>query len=117
MTGPSDTFGYADVYIAKSLIANAQDIKAYLDGYPIGYAVSSLDDSWLVHFTYPYSTHTITIGLSSVSFFGIPFETAVILTGLVLVAVVLGVLYVLRKMKKGGYLRFLNSFVPSISLL
>jgi len=63
VSGPSGTTGYVKVTIAKELVANATDIKVYLDGSPINYTVTSLDDSWLLHFTYTHSDHAVTIGL------------------------------------------------------
>lgn len=63
VSGPSGTRGYVKVTIAKDLVANATDIKVYLDGSQIYYTVESLDDSWLLHFTYMHSDHAVTIGL------------------------------------------------------
>jgi len=63
-SGPSGTSGYVKVAIAKNLVANATDIKVYLDGNPMSYTVKSLDDSWLLHFTYNHSDHVVTIELA-----------------------------------------------------
>jgi hypothetical protein len=63
VSGPSGTTGYVKVIIAKELIANASDIKVYLDGNQIEYTITSLDDSWLLYFTYTHSDHAVTIGL------------------------------------------------------
>lgn len=65
VTGPSGTSGYADVYIAKTLIQDASSIYIYLDGNKIDHTVISTGDSWLLHFIYSHSTHEITVGLSS----------------------------------------------------
>jgi hypothetical protein len=63
VSGPSGTSGYVKVTIAKDLVANATDIKVYLDGSPLNYTVTSLGDSWLLYFTYMHSDHAVTIGL------------------------------------------------------
>jgi len=66
-TGPSDTIGYVKVYIAKTLVDNIADLKVYLNGDQLNYTGTSLDDSWLLHFTYLHSTHKVTISLGQVS--------------------------------------------------
>ena len=63
--GESGTLGYADVYIAKTLIQDATSIEVRLDGNKMDYTTISEDDSWLVHFTYSHSTHKVTINLGS----------------------------------------------------
>ena len=65
LTGPSGTSGYADVYVAKTLIQNASSIQVFLDGNKIDCAVKSIDDSRLFHFIYNHSSHHITINLGS----------------------------------------------------
>jgi hypothetical protein len=68
VTGPSGTTGYVNVHIAKTLVENIADVKVYLDGNQLDYTVTSLDDSWLLHFTYGHSTHIIAISLGLVPF-------------------------------------------------
>jgi len=63
VTGPSGTTGYVNVFLAKTLVENIADVKVYLDGDQLNYTITSTDDSWLLHFTYRHSTHTITISL------------------------------------------------------
>lgn len=65
VTGLSDTSGYVDVYMAKNVISNIEDVKAYLDGSEVEYAASSFDDYWLIHFTYHHSSHEVLLRLSS----------------------------------------------------
>ena len=67
VSGPSGTTGYADVYIAKSLVNDISTVKAYIDGNTLNYTVTSTADSWILHFTYHHSTHEITINLNKVS--------------------------------------------------
>ncbi|HLC00669.1 MAG TPA: PQQ-binding-like beta-propeller repeat protein [Candidatus Bathyarchaeia archaeon] len=63
VTGETGTEGFVDMTIAKSLVANIVDLKVYLDGVSINYVATSTDDSWLMHFTYTHSTHTVTVNL------------------------------------------------------
>jgi len=63
VTGDSGTTGYADVYIAKTLVQNAAGIEVFLDGNKLDHTVSSTDDSWLLHFVYSHSTHSVTVNL------------------------------------------------------
>ena len=63
VTGPSNTTGYANVYIAKSIVQDISSISIYLDGNKVDYSATPIDDSWLLHFTYQHSTHTVTINL------------------------------------------------------
>ena len=67
VSGPSGTTGYADVYIAKSLVNDISTVKAYIDGNSINYTVTSTADSWILHFTYHHSTHEVTIYLNNAS--------------------------------------------------
>ena len=102
VSGPSGTKGYVKVTVAKSLVENIADVKVYLDGNQLNYTVTSLDDSWLLHFTYLHSTHKVTISLSAIS---TPFiETPlgkVVLYGIPITAmVILIVLYVLKKKQR-----------------
>ena len=47
VSGPSGTTGYADAYIAKTLIANITDLKVSLDGNQLPVTVTSTTDSSL----------------------------------------------------------------------
>jgi len=102
VSGPSGTKGYVKVTVAKTLVGDIADVKVYLDGSQLNYTVTSLDDSWLLYFTYLHSTHEVTISLSDIS---TPFiETPlgkVVLYGIPITAIIiLIVLYVLRKKQK-----------------
>lgn len=73
VTGASGTYGYIDVFIAKTLIPNIDAVKAYLNGDPVQFTSSTLEDAYLLHFAYQHSSHAIVImfGLSG-SPLGIP---------------------------------------------
>jgi parallel beta-helix repeat protein len=63
-SGPSGTRGYTRVTIAKSLVANATNIRVYLDGSQTQYSIASTDDSWLLTFNYTHSTHKVVVNLN-----------------------------------------------------
>lgn len=99
VTGESGTTGYVDVYIAKSIIGDIANVKAYLDSDKIEYTATSVSDSWLLHFSYQHSTHEVILSLGpSPSAFSLdsPLSLGVIV-GVILIVVVAGVLVVLRK--------------------
>jgi hypothetical protein len=68
VVGPSGTSGYVKATIAKSILANGEDTKVYLDGNQLDYSVTSTDDSWLITFSYSHSTHQISMHLGANSF-------------------------------------------------
>jgi len=62
-SGEPGTRGYAKVTIAKTLVANVQNILVYLDGNPLNYTYTSTQSSWILNFDYPHSTHELTVNL------------------------------------------------------
>jgi hypothetical protein len=65
VSGPSGTTGYVKANIAKNLVSNPENIKVYLDSKQLNYEVASLEDSWLLSFTYQHSTHQVSIDLAA----------------------------------------------------
>ena len=63
VTGPTGTRGYADVYIAKSLVNDTSSISAYIDGAQASFTITSTADSYVLHFSYHHSTHEVEIDL------------------------------------------------------
>jgi hypothetical protein len=63
VTGPSGTTGYVKMSIAKDLLPNGENLKVYLDGRQLNYALAENADSWLLTFTYSHSTHRLTVNL------------------------------------------------------
>ena len=63
-SGPSETKGYVNIYIPKTILNDISSLKAYLDGNPINFNSEAQADSWLISFTYSHSTHTITMTLA-----------------------------------------------------
>ena len=62
-TGPDETMGYVNLFIPKTEIGNIAATIVYFDNSQMTYSTSQLDDSWLLHFEYPHSTHRIIIKL------------------------------------------------------
>jgi hypothetical protein len=59
--GPSGTMGYVKVTIAKTLMADKDQIRVFLDGTSISYEMASTDKSWIISFSYPNSERQIVI--------------------------------------------------------
>jgi hypothetical protein len=65
VTGPSNTSGYSNVYIAKTLVQDTSYISVYLDENKVDCSTVSTENSWLLHFTYEHSTHGVTVNLAT----------------------------------------------------
>ena len=61
MQGSSGTTGFAEVIIAKDLIADISKLKVSLNGTDWSYTATSIDGSWRLVFTYTHSVHDIVI--------------------------------------------------------
>ena len=57
--------GYVNVYVPKSLISDASNLKVFLDGNAISFNAESLTDSWFISFTYSHSTHEVTLKMNA----------------------------------------------------
>ena len=64
-TGLTNTTGYADVYVAKTLINSTSNVKVFVDGNPLNYTATQTAEFLIIHFTYSHSTHSILVNLSS----------------------------------------------------
>jgi heme/copper-type cytochrome/quinol oxidase subunit 2 len=102
VNGTEDTAGYVKVTIAKSLVANAADIKVYMDGNQLNYDVTSNADLWLLSFTYTHSAHKVMISLATKNAEDTFLSNDLILIAVVIVIVVAGVVsfMIWRKKKK-----------------
>jgi hypothetical protein len=67
VSGPSNSKGYVNVYIPKSLINDVSDLKIYVDENLVTYSSESQLDSWLVSFEYSHSAHKVIIKLIAAS--------------------------------------------------
>jgi len=103
-SGPSDTTGYVNVTIAKPLISDITKLEVYVNETETTYTVASIDDSWLLHFTYHHSVQNIRISLgpsdraSIVPFIGIEMIIAITVASIILV--VFGSVHFLRLRKR-----------------
>jgi PKD repeat protein len=94
-TGPAGTAGFARVTIAKPLVENITNLKAYLDGNPIGYIASETSDSWIVYFTYTHSTHKIILTMGAIDagrFTSFETITSIVLCALTFSTIVIAIL-------------------------
>jgi len=64
VAGQSGTTGFAQITIAKTLVANTSNLKVYLDEQLINHSTTSTDESWIIYVTYTHSVHRITVALS-----------------------------------------------------
>jgi len=70
LTELSEPTGYSDVFIPKDIVGNIR-AEVFCDGKKVDHDISSIEDSWLLHFTYNHSVHEVVISLTGVS---APFE-------------------------------------------
>jgi hypothetical protein len=92
VTGPSNTTGYVRATIAKSLLANGENLQIYLDGKQLNYTVTSTGDSWVYYFNYSHSTHQISMHLVEGAAANQPIVNETILIAIIAVfGVILGV--------------------------
>ena len=66
VSGQSGTMGYVNVYVPKSLLSDASNLKVFLDGNPILFNAEPLADCWFVSFIYPHSAHEVTMKMNYV---------------------------------------------------
>jgi len=67
VSGDNGTFGYVNVFIPKSLIADVSELEVYLDEEQIDYIAESKEDYWLLRFSYSHSTHEVSVMFSSLA--------------------------------------------------
>jgi hypothetical protein len=65
VSGQAGTTGYVNVYVPKSLISYASNLKVFLDGNATSFNAESLAYSWFISFTYPHSTHEVTLKMNA----------------------------------------------------
>jgi hypothetical protein len=65
VNGETGTTGYVNVYISKSMMNDATNLKVYFDQELLQPDPQSIGDSWLVSFTYHHSVHTVAMTLNS----------------------------------------------------
>jgi len=102
VTGESGTTGYADVYVAKTIVGDIANVKAYLDDNQIEYTTSSEGDSWLLYFSYQHSTHEVlvSLGVPPSEILGNPLALALIVVGILAAPLATALLIVKRRSSK-----------------
>jgi hypothetical protein len=59
VSGPSGTYGFTNVTIAKTLISDISTLNITFDGKQMSYTVNDLTNYWSIYFTYHHSTHRV----------------------------------------------------------
>ena len=93
-TGPNGTRGHSQVTVAKSLVTDTTNIRVYLDGNQTEYAITSVNDSWLLAFDYIHSIHQVMVDLEINI---IPESQSPAMTLLFVIAILLAVLAYMKK--------------------
>jgi hypothetical protein len=65
VSGPSGTTGCTNITIAKTLVADINELVVYIDENQTSYSATSTNDSWLLILTYHHSTHRVLVILGS----------------------------------------------------
>jgi len=99
VAGPPGTQGSVKVTVAKNLVENIEVVEVKVNGEEVDFTVTPLNDSWLIHFTYQHSTHSVTINLGSISgpFIEIPIEILATMFLAPIIASAIIILYVWKK--------------------
>jgi len=103
VSGENGTTGYADVYIAKSIIGDIANVRAYLDGGEIEDTATSGNDFWLLYFSYQHSAHEVSVNLGVLppeSVLGNPLAIALTIGGVLAVPLAVVFLIMRRRSSK-----------------
>ena len=98
VSGETGTTGYAKITIAKALVSNITDLEVRIDGVEYSHSAASLDDSWLLTFTYNHSSHQVDVYLDRST--GREFPTFPVLLLLMLIVLLLTFAAARRKIPK-----------------
>jgi len=63
VSGPSGTTGYVRFIVPKTVLPNASETTVYIDGQAANFTASTVGGMESLYFTYPHSTHDVTINL------------------------------------------------------
>jgi hypothetical protein len=64
VSGVTGTTGYVEVYIPKTLLSNIPALTVDLDGTTLPFTYQSMDNAWLISFTYHHSTRQVTMNMN-----------------------------------------------------
>jgi hypothetical protein len=96
---PSGT-GQAEIVVAKPLVSSGNNVQVYVDGNTVSPTITSNDNSWLLSFTYPYSSHDVKLVFGpsqSTPFWGT--FTSLTVIGIAIAIILLSVIWTLTKRK------------------
>jgi hypothetical protein len=62
-SGPTDSTGYVEIYIPKTILSSISKLSASIDGREVSYDYESQADAWLITFSYTHSSHTIVMSI------------------------------------------------------
>jgi len=65
VNGETGTTAYVNIYISKSMMSDASNLKVYFDKELLQPVTQSIGDSWLVSFTYHHSVHAVALAFNS----------------------------------------------------
>lgn len=65
VSGESGTTGYTQVVLSKALISNITGLTLFIDGQPVNYSSTSLNESWILYFQYHHSSHEVTLKIQN----------------------------------------------------
>ncbi len=65
VSGPSQSVGYVQVCIPKTMMNNVTALKVTFDGLQLDYSTLSAGDVWLISMVYPHSSHKVVMALGS----------------------------------------------------
>jgi hypothetical protein len=112
VNGTAGTSGYVSMYLPKSLVSNASNLKVSLDGQPLPFIATEQGDSVQVTFTYHHRVHQVTVNLRSTSTPINSFEQYLILCAIVATITIFGFVIIIiykRPEKNKAYPRQLPS--------
>jgi hypothetical protein len=84
ISGTSGTSGILDLIVPQELIPSVDDVAVYLDGSPIDFTLTKLEDYYSIHVEYTHSTRTLTVSLTALpAWYTQPLNLALIGVGVV----------------------------------
>jgi hypothetical protein len=104
VAGPDGTTGFVDLFIAKSLVSDANSLQVTVDGSELGYSAVSQGEAWALHFQYHHSTHQVNVDMngstSSISVSrGFLEDVAIVALVVAVAALAVGLMAVVKKRK------------------
>ena len=64
VSGATGTTGYAEIFIAKTLVDDPSKIQASIDGQATNFTLTSTETAWVLYFSYHHSAHEIVFTLN-----------------------------------------------------